>query len=94
MADATPHSVAGFMPAYELVIEGQDPQPYLRQMEKSGAVRVLGPHIDGQYSPGTEARAMRMAVKVSAASVTEARELVESHLPDFGFKVKPAMRPA
>jgi hypothetical protein len=82
------------MPAYELVIEGQDPQPYLRQMEKSGAVRVLGPHIDGRYSPGAEVRRMRMLVQVTAASVSDARALVESHLPELGFSVKPAFRTA
>ncbi len=82
------------MPAYQLVIEGEDPQPYLRQMEKSRSVRVLGPHIDGRYPPGADAHRMRMLVEVSAASVSEARSLVESHLPELGFKVKPAFRSA
>jgi hypothetical protein len=82
------------MPAYELVIEGEDPQPYLRQMEKSGAVKVLGPHIDGRYSPGAGPQRMRMLVEVSAASVSDARSLVESHLPELGFRVKPAFRSA
>jgi hypothetical protein len=86
--------VRDFMPAFEFVIEGEDPRPYLRQMEKSGAVRVLGPHIDSHYYPGSDFEGMRMAVKVSAASVTDARKLVEGYLPDLGFNVKPVIRKA
>ena len=80
-----------FVPAFELVIDGASPQPFLRQMEKSGAVRVLGPQIDGIHygTPG----AMRMVVRVEAASVAAARQLIEAYLPaDQGFKVKPVIR--
>ena len=60
-AHPAPPSVLRFVAAFELVIDGESPQPFLRQMEKSGAVRVLGPQIDGIHhgAPG----AMRMVVR-------------------------------
>lgn len=93
MAIAARPSVAAFMPAFELVIEGEKPQPYLRQMEKSGAVRVLGPQIGANHHAGPGSGTMRMVVKVDAASVAAARELVEGYLPaDQAFKVQPVIR--
>ncbi len=81
------------MPAFELVIDGENPQPVLRQMEKSGAVRVLGPQIDRIHRIESGPAGTRMVVKVNAASVAAARELVEGYLPgDRGFKVQPVIR--
>ena len=75
----------------EIMIEGKGLEPALRQMERSDAIRVLGPHISAHY-PGAEVDGMRVAVKVRAASTTEARDLVRSYLPpDGNYIVRPAL---
>lgn len=71
------------MGGHEVVIEGEDLQPLLREMEESGLVRVLGPHIS-RYYPGAGINGSRMSVKVTSDTPQEARELIWRFLPDDG----------
>ena len=66
-----------------MVIEGEGLQPHLREMEESGRVRVLGPHISRHYL-GSGINGMRMSVKVDSDSPAEARRLILDFLPPDG----------
>jgi hypothetical protein len=75
---------------FNLVIEGKGLKPALEEMEKSGEVRVLGPHIS-RYYPGAGVNGSRMVVKVESDNAAEAREVVRGYLPaDGDFTIGPA----
>ncbi len=75
----------------ELIVEGKGLEPMLREMERSGAIRVLGAHVSATY-PGAGVDGMRMAVKVMADTPAEARDLVRRYLPPNGnYTVRPSL---
>ena len=75
----------------ELIVEGKDLAPILREMERSPAINVIGPHISSQY-PGAQVDDKRVAVKVNAGSAGEARDLIATYLPPHGgYAISPAL---
>ncbi len=75
----------------ELIVEGKNLAPMLREMERSPAIRVIGPHISSRY-PGAQVDDKRIAVRVAADTAAEARELVGSYLPpDRNYVVRPSL---
>ena len=75
----------------ELIVEGKGLEPLLREMERSPAIRVIGPHISSHY-PGAQVHGQRIAVRVKADTAAEARELVRRYLPpDGNYSIRPAL---
>ncbi len=73
----------------ELIVEGKSLEPALRAMDRSPAIRVIGPDI-WTPNPGSEVISPRVAVEVRAESAAEASTLVRRYLPD-DCKVRPAL---
>ena len=75
----------------ELIVEGRNLAPMLREMERSPAIRVIGPHISSRY-PGAQVDDKRIAVRVAADTAADARDLVRRYLPpDGSYVVRPAL---
>ncbi len=73
----------------ELIVEGKSLEPALRAMDRSPAIKVIGPDIRTENS-GSEDVSPRMAVEVRAESAAEASTLVRRYLPD-DCTVRPAL---
>lgn len=79
------------MGVVELVIEGRDLESSLREMDKSGLITVVGPHIPTGMS-GSGVDGHRIVIRVAAENAADARELVEQYLPPRGdYSIRPAL---
>ncbi|MGZ8666196.1 MAG: hypothetical protein ACXWZM_03670 [Solirubrobacterales bacterium] len=75
----------------ELIIEGKGLEPLLREMERSPAIKVIGPHISSRF-PDAGVNGQRIAIRVAAANAAEARDLVRRYLPPQGnYSIRPAL---
>ena len=75
----------------EMILEGERLEPVLREMDRSPAIRVIGPHVSWQF-PGSGATGQRITIRVAVKTAAEARELVRSYLPaDGDYSIRPAL---
>jgi hypothetical protein len=75
----------------EFVIEGRGLESAFREMERSDAIRVLGPHITTRER-GNDVETMRITVQVAVDNPREARDLILSYLPPDGrYRVRPSL---
>jgi hypothetical protein len=76
------------MGVVELIIVGEGLEAALREMDMSGLITVVGAGI----RTGSGLEAHRIVVRVAAADVAEARELVGQYLPPEGeYSIRPAL---
>ena len=80
------------MSEFTFVVEGRGLGSALAEMERSDAVRVLGPHISTYY-PGSGADGERMVVVATARDVDSAEQLLWNYLgPSRNYAVSVDLR--